>query len=121
MATFVIDEDMHRSVAKVLTQLGHQAIDIRDRGLRGKPDDVVFQFAQRQQAVLLTADLGFGNTLRFPLRTHAGILITRFPTELSTDRINADLKRSLRGLTDEDFKGNLIVISPGKIRVRRHR
>jgi hypothetical protein len=34
MATFVIDEDMHRSIAEPLTELGHQAIDIRDRGLR---------------------------------------------------------------------------------------
>jgi predicted nuclease of predicted toxin-antitoxin system len=118
---FVIDEDMHRSVAQALTDLEYQPIDIRDHGLRGKPDDAIFRFAQRRQAVLLSADLGFGNTLRFPLGSHHGIVIVRFPNELSTDRINAELKKSLRGLTDKDFKRNLIVVSPGKVRMRRHK
>lgn len=121
MAIIVLDEDMHRSAARVLERLGHRVIDIRDRGLRGKSDEKVFRFAQRHKAVLLTADLDFSNTLRFPVGSHHGIVIARFPTELSTTQINTELTKSLRGLTDDDFRGSLIVISPGKVRIRRRK
>lgn len=119
MAVIVLDEDMHRSAARVLERLGHRVIDIRDRGLRGKSDDEIFRYAQRHKAVLLTGDLDFANTLRFAVGSHHGIVIARFPTELSTTRINAELAKSLRGLTDAELKGSLIVLSPGKVRIRR--
>lgn len=38
MPTFVIDEDMPRSTAGVLAESGHEALDVRDCGLRGADD-----------------------------------------------------------------------------------
>ncbi len=107
MVTIVVDEDMHRSVAVPLKQLGHQVLDVRDHGLRGAPDQEVFAFAQRRGAALLTGDLDFANLLAFPLGTHHGIILTRFPNELSTQRIN------------EEIVGSLIILEPGRIRIRR--
>jgi len=121
MALFLIDEDMNRSVAKVLEELGHQVRDVRDEGLRGRSDEEVFKFAQSQRAVILTADLGFGDTSRFPLGSHHGIVVARFPNELSTAKLNVELAKSLKGLTDQDLKGNLIVLSPGRVRIMRKR
>jgi predicted nuclease of predicted toxin-antitoxin system len=119
MALFVLDEDVHRSVAKVLERLGHRVKDVRDEGLRGRSDDEIFHFAQAHKAIILTADLDFSDTMRFPLGSHHGIVILRFPNELSTARINAELAKSLKNLTDRDFKGNLVIVSPGRIRIRR--
>jgi hypothetical protein len=82
---------------------------------------VIYRFAQRHRAAVLSGDLGFSNTLRLPLGSHRGIVIARFPNDLSSDRINAEVKKSLAGLTDDDFRGNLIVLSPGRVRVRRHK
>lgn len=48
MIKFVIDEDMPRSTAKALRSKGIDALDIRDHGLRGKGDDEVFSFAQKE-------------------------------------------------------------------------
>ncbi len=72
-------------------------------------------------AIRRFCDLDFSNTLRFPVGSHAGIIIARFPSELSTTKINAELAKSLRGLTDEDFRGSLIVISPGQVRIKRRK
>jgi len=64
---FVIDEDLPRSTAKILSANGFEVYDIRDHGLRGGEDEAIFAFAQEQKAVLITGDLGFGNQLKYPV------------------------------------------------------
>lgn len=81
MPKFVIDEDMPRSTARVLNANGFDSLDVRDCGLRGKNDKEIFEFAQRNYAVLLTGDWGFGNILHFPAGSHSGIVIAHFPNE----------------------------------------
>ncbi|OGM25920.1 hypothetical protein A3D00_00900 [Candidatus Woesebacteria bacterium RIFCSPHIGHO2_02_FULL_38_9] len=115
----VIDEDLQRSLSDVLSSSGFKIFDSRDCGLRGKPDEVIFKFAQRQKAVLFSGDLDFSNIIRFPLGTHYGICILRFPNEMSTDLINANVKILLRKLKVGDYKGNLVILSPGKVRIRK--
>jgi predicted nuclease of predicted toxin-antitoxin system len=119
MLKFVVDEDMPRSTSKVLIEMGFEVLDVRDCGLRGKSDEDVFRHAQKQGAVILTGDKGFGNLLRFPLGSHSGIIIVHFPNELSTSELNRWISDSLDNLTKEDIEGNLIILEPGKIRVRR--
>ena len=55
----VIDEDLHRSLGSVLSLLGISVLDIRDKGLRGSSDETVYKYAQKQKAILFSADLGF--------------------------------------------------------------
>ena len=119
MPKLVIDEDMPRSTGRILQQHGYNVMDIRDYGLRGAKDEEIYQFAQREQAVLLTGDRSFGNILRFPLGKHFGIVIVHFPNEMPTTEINRQLIERLEALSEDDFKGNLIIIEPGKIRIRR--
>ncbi|MBI3442351.1 MAG: DUF5615 family PIN-like protein [Candidatus Sungbacteria bacterium] len=115
----VIDEDLQRSLGEVLQKLGHDVFDVRDHGLRGKSDKEVFHFAQEKSAVLFSGDLGFSNIFQFPLGSHAGIVILRFPNEMPTSAINVMVLASLTLASEEDLMGNLVVISPGKVRIRR--
>lgn len=119
MSKFVIDEDMPRSTAVLLKSIGFEALDVRDYGLRGKNDEEIFEFAQKNKAILLTGDLGFGNLLHFPVGTHSGIFIAHFPNEIPTSELNAQIKKAVLGLKEDDFGGNLIILEPGKIRIRR--
>ena len=119
MIKFVIDEDMPRSTAKVLKEKGYEVLDVRDCGLKGKSDDEVFKFAQNQKAVILTGDLGFGNILHFPVGSHSGIVVAHYDNEISTSELNNQIMNAFDTLTEEDFKGNLIILEPGKIRIRR--
>jgi len=119
MLKFVIDEDMPRSTAKVLRSKGYEALDARDYGLRGKNDEEVFNFAQKEKAVILTGDLGFGNLLHFPVGSHSGIVIAHFPNEISTSELNTQIIKAFDNLTETDFNGSLIIIEPGKIRIRK--
>jgi len=119
MPKFVIDEDISRSTGEILKQNGYIVKDIRDFGLRGAEDEEIYKFAQKEKAVILTGDRGFGNTLRFPLGNHFGIVVAHFPNEMSTQKINTYLIKTLNELSEEDFKGNVIIIEPGKIRIKR--
>lgn len=119
MLKFVIDEDMPRSTARVLKAKGYEVLDVRDFGLRGESDDEIYKFAQKEKAVILTGDLGFGNLLHFPVGSHSGIVIAHFPNEVSTSELNNQIIKTFETLTEIDFKGNLIIIEPGKVRIRR--
>jgi len=119
MPKFVVDEDMPRSTGRILKKQGYEVKDVRDYGLRGAKDEEIFEFAQREKAVILTGDRGFGNILRFPLGNHFGIIVANFPNEMLTKEINRLLLEEFKHLSEDDFKGNLIIIEPDKIRIRK--
>ncbi len=119
MIKFIVDEDMPRSTAVVLRNRGFESLDVRDCGLRGKSDDDIFRFAQQVGAIILTGDMGFGNLLHFPIGSHVGIVIAHYPNEVSVSELNNQIIKAFDNLTEADFKGNLIILEPGKIRVRR--
>jgi len=116
---FVIDEDMPRSIGRRLQEKGYTILDIRDHGLRGAKDEDIYRFAQEQNAILLTGDRGFGNLLRFPLGSHCGIVIAHFPNEMPTVEINRQLLFDIATLKEDDYIGNLVILEPGRIRIKR--
>ncbi len=119
MVKFVIDEDLPRSTERMLKEQGYEVKDIRDYGLRGAKDEEIFEFAQTEKSIILTGDSDFGNIFRFPLGRHFGIIVVHFPNEVSTTEINRQLLLRLKELSDDDFKGNLIIIEPMKMRIKR--
>src|SRR4030042_2447524 len=114
----VIDEDLPRSLEAMIRTLGWEVLSVRDH-LRGGLDEEVFDFARQNKAALFSADLGFANIIRFPPGSHYGIIISRFPNEISTHRFVDEIKKALGQLSTETIKGNLIIVEPGKIRIRR--
>ncbi len=119
MLKFVIDEDMPRSTGIVLHERGYDVKDIRDYGLRGLKDELIYAFAKKHKSVILTGDRGFGNIYRFPLGHHSGIVVAHFPNDIPTVEINHQLLARIEKLSEHDFDGNLIIIEPTKIRIRR--
>ena len=120
MPKFLIDENMPQSLALALRRQMHEALDVRDCGLRGAPDSEVFAFAQREHAVLISADMGFGNILDFPLGSHGGIVIAHFPNDFSVPEINTLIAQVVQNHDAVFYQGNLVIIEPGTIRIRRH-
>ena len=119
MARFLVDEDLPRSVTRELRSAGFDVADVRDVGLRGRTDKEVLAYAVREARAVITADVEFGNILRFPLGEHAGILVARFPNEVSIRDLAAALLVAVTLLGDEDVAGNVVTIMPGRIRIRR--
>jgi predicted nuclease of predicted toxin-antitoxin system len=121
VARFLVDEDLPRSLARDLRAAGFDAQDVGDVGLRGRPDRDIFHSAASEGRALLTADLGFGNVLAFPPATHHGVLVARFPSDTSVRTLNDAILAAVATLTDEDIDHAVVVIEPGRIRLRRRR
>jgi predicted nuclease of predicted toxin-antitoxin system len=119
MFRLLADEDVPMSTVEMLRREGFEVLDVREVGLRGKTDDEVFDFAQQEQAVILTGDVGFGNLLRYPLGTHAGIIVVHYPNEMSCSAINGEIRAACAALTEAEMKGALMILEPGRIRLRR--
>ncbi len=117
---FLIDEDLPRSTANLLREHGHEAIDVRDIGLRGASDGEIAAYAQQKGLCLLSGDLGFADIRNYPPSKYAGLVVLRLPPK-ATSFIILSL---LDGLFTQaeivaQLKGKLCIVEFGRMRVRR--
>lgn len=52
-------------------------------------------------------------------KTPEAVVILRFPNEMSTTAVNNHVGSLLEELDERDYTDGLVVLSPGKIRIRR--
>jgi hypothetical protein len=57
--------------------------------------------------------------LKIFIGRHSGVVIAHFPNEISTPELNNKIIKAFDTLTEKDFNRNLIILEPGKIRIRR--
>jgi predicted nuclease of predicted toxin-antitoxin system len=119
MLRLLVDEDLPRSLARDLRAAGHVATDVRDEGLRGQPDRRIFDVAQKLGFVLLTGDVEFGNELVYPPAGHRGVVLTRFPSHLPVTTLVQQIVAGVEVVANENLDGAIVVIEPGRVRVRR--
>ena len=119
MPGFVIDEDMPRNTASVLRAAGYDAVDVREVGLQSRPDQEIFEYAQTNQRVIVTADKDFSNELVFPPPLHVGIIVLRLPNKMSIQATNDELLNALSKLAGMSLASTLVIVRPGSIRVRQ--
>ena len=50
----------------MLRELGHDAVDVRDIGLRSAPDDVIADHARSNRLTLVTRDFDFADIRNYP-------------------------------------------------------
>ena len=113
----LLDENLSPTHALRLRQAGHDAVAVLDAGLGGADDAVVRQFALAQQRTLVTIDADFSHIVRFPPENTPGVIWLRPwpPTETMIETI---LDGALRQLAGIDVTGKLVVVEPGRIRIR---
>jgi predicted nuclease of predicted toxin-antitoxin system len=114
---FLTDEDVPRSTARVLRDAGFDAVDVRDVGLRGKSDALVFAYAQQEERLLITCDLGFSNIIKFPPSQNVGLLVVRIPDSEPIDSFNHEILRTVTEI-GENLCQHLAIVEIGKVRLR---
>jgi len=63
---FLIDEDLPRSTDDLLRRYGHDAVDLRDIGLKGSKDSAIAAYAQKEALCLLTGGFDFSDIRKYP-------------------------------------------------------
>jgi predicted nuclease of predicted toxin-antitoxin system len=101
----------------VLRDAGFDAVDVRDVGLRGKSDAEVFDYAQRENRLIITCDMGFSNILNFPPSENHGILVVRIPNSEPIDVFNREVLHAVQEVGD-NLSRHLAIVEVGKVRLR---
>ncbi len=116
---FLIDADLPRSTKPLLERFGHEAIDVRDIGLRSAKDPVIARYAQDHQACLLTGDFGFADKRNYPPETYYGIVVLGLPRDATAAFIlNLIEEMLLQSKVLARLPRKLAIVEAGRIRLR---
>jgi predicted nuclease of predicted toxin-antitoxin system len=116
---FLIDADLPRSSSDVIRRYGHEAIDVRDVGLRDAKDADIARYARTQGLCLITGDVDFADIRNYPPSQYAGIVVLSLHRTANARFIN----RLLDGFLQQQdllaqLPGNLAIVEPGRVRLR---
>jgi hypothetical protein len=116
---FLIDADLPRCAAEVVRRRGHDAIDVRDVGLRHAQDPEIAEHARRGGLCLVTGDSDFGDIRNYPPGLYHGIVVLEIPRDATASFIAYLLDGFLSDAElVKRLPGKLAIVEPGRIRVR---
>jgi hypothetical protein len=111
---FLIDENMPRSLATALAELGHTVANVRDVGLKGHPDTEVLAAAELSDAVIVTRDRGFVDVRNWSPTFRAGVLFDHLPDSTAAPAITAKVVRVVADRGQGSLVGTVTVLELGR-------
>ncbi len=110
---------MPRSAAILLRQRGHEALDVRDIGMRHAADEVIAAHAKDNQQALVARDFDFADILNYPPADYAGIVVIEMPDDATAPQVLKVLEAFLQR---EDWlarlPGRLVIVESWRVRFR---
>jgi predicted nuclease of predicted toxin-antitoxin system len=113
---FLGDESLDRQIVVRLRQDGHHVWYVAEMS-PGISDDVVLELANKENALLLTADKDFGELVYRQRRLTMGVILVRM-AGLSAQK-KAETVSSALNKHAIELRHAFSVITPGTIRIRR--
>ena len=105
-----------RSLHSFLLSQGHDVLSALDVDPTAS-DDELLAIASTQRRVVVTEDKDFGELVFVHRRPHAGII--RFSSMTVGEQVEA-MRELLRHYSAEIEEQRIVVVTPNRIRVRRH-
>jgi predicted nuclease of predicted toxin-antitoxin system len=116
-----VDENVGKSGVDLLRQAGHDVMTVREQGLAGRIDEVVFQACSSESRTLITLDRDFGQVPRFPPGLTAGIVILELGGPASLGLLRDRRRDFLSLAATRSVAGELWIVEPGRVRVHLER
>lgn len=116
MITIKLDENLGTQLLQRARDAGLDAESVRTEALTGAPDDVLFAHSRSEGRTLITLDLDFSNSLRFPPAGGPGTIVLR-PHRPSHVEIAGLFEEALARLGSEAIRGRIWIIEPGRVRI----
>jgi hypothetical protein len=116
-----LDENIGRRGVELLRLAGHDVMTVREQKLQGARDEVLFDVCAGEDRVLISLDHDFGQVLRFPPESGAGLVILE-PGARVTPRSLLDRLQDFLALAEiQSPRGKLWIVEPGRVRIHLSR
>jgi predicted nuclease of predicted toxin-antitoxin system len=116
---FLVDASVPRSSTLLLRQLGHDATDVRDVGMRAAADNTIAEYAKRNQLALVTRDFDFADIRNYPPGLYRGIVVLKAHEDATAEEVT-NLLGGFVGRQDwlEHLTGRLAIVETWRVRFR---
>jgi predicted nuclease of predicted toxin-antitoxin system len=114
-----VDASLPGAAAALIQAHGHAATDVRDIGLGAATDDQIAAHAQANGMAIISGDRDFGDLTRYPPADYNGLVIIEPPRKATRTIILRLIEQFLNSAdVVAALSGRLVVVAPGRIRVR---
>lgn len=114
---FLIDAALAPSLSSWLTACGHDSLHVHHVGMSRSPDMAILLFAEKEERIIVTADLDFPRLFALLRAQSPGLILFR-GGNFSSEQTKELLRAALDALDADDFQNSLIVLDGQRIRRR---
>jgi predicted nuclease of predicted toxin-antitoxin system len=115
---FFANENLFEPIIDYLKSVGNTVLSMRESGLSGITDEEVYDKACKEKMVIITMDKDFTRIFRFPPAKCGGIVVIKI-YKRTVDETLRIFKRYYQKIKKEDIRGNLVIITPEGVRIKR--
>lgn len=116
---FLLDANIPLSSKDIFKKLNYETEHSREIGLGKATDEQLIKYAIKNNQILITKDLEFGNIKKYPIKSHKGIILIRVPFYYTAIQINEVLFNFLSSLRGKEIRNSLVVVEIDKYRIRK--
>jgi len=114
---FLVDMALSPKTVIVLRNSGYEAVRVNELGMAKSRDREILEYAAKNDLIVITADLDFGDILAFTRYKKPSVIIFRLK-DPSPDHVNSLLLSAIPHIKDSLDKGSIVVIDDYRIRIR---
>lgn len=116
---FLIDNALSPKIASQLINMGHDAMHVRDIGMRDETDEAIFEEAFSEGRVIISADTDFSLLLSKWNKAFPALILFRKGIDRDPLKQIELLKINLTGeITKALEKGSIVTFEPDRIRIK---
>jgi len=115
---FLIDNALSPVFSKILQEHSHDSIHVRELGMQASPDEEIFDFAQKEKRIIVSADTDFGTILALRKEKYPSVIIFRRTSKRRPNEQVELLLLNLPQIEESLADGCISIIEDERIRIR---
>jgi predicted nuclease of predicted toxin-antitoxin system len=116
---YVVDANLSPRLAALLRDAGHDAVHVRDIGLRTASDDEIIDYAISTDRIVISHDTDFGTLLAYRELSKPSFILIRSSDPVDVDDQARLIVANLDAMSDDLETGAIAVFAHGRLRIRR--